>query len=219
MTLKSQVRFGKIGTIAGIVVIAGLLYYVISRKDAIIDKAYGALDNRLGGSGGGGAGPAEEAPLPIGSGPQGPARLPIGSSARRPPRNSIYRLINSAKQQRAPPPTERRIPAAQSFQNAFPNLRARPSHTNPRQLIVSDRNRKLYATSSTPNSRENFYNSIRKPATDGHILEAPGNGPRPLPMHGARWKGRARLQSRITVTCWRDPGTTKATRGWLNHVR
>ena len=186
MTLKSQVRFGKIGTIAGIVVIAGLLYYVISRKDAIIDKAYGALDNRLGGSGGGGAGPAEEAPLPIGSGPQGPARLPIGSSARRPPRNSIYRLINSAKQQRAPPPTERRIPAAQSFQNAFPNLRARPSHTNPRQLIVSDRNRKLYATSSTPNSRENFYNSIRNQPPTGTFggarqrAAAPANARRAL---------------------------------------
>ena len=66
MTLKSQVKIGKIGTVAGIVIIVGLLYYVISRKDAIIDRAYGALDGRLsgGGAGGGEAPPPEAGAVP-----------------------------------------------------------------------------------------------------------------------------------------------------------
>ena len=178
MTLKSQVRFGKITTVAGIVIIVGLLYYVISRKDAIINRAYGALDSRLsGGDAGGGEAPPPEAgavptaPLTvIGTGPY------RGGAAKKQPTGALTRVIQHIRTQpaaptpaqpAAPTPAARQAAAAEGFQNAFSNLLARPSRTNPRQLIVTDRNQVQYATSSTPNARENFYNSIRNQRPTG----------------------------------------------------
>lgn len=52
---------GAVGSIAGILVIAGLLYYVISNKDSLLEKANNRLDGYLGG-GGSNALPEPESP-------------------------------------------------------------------------------------------------------------------------------------------------------------
>ena len=121
MTLKSQVKIGKIGTVAGIVIIVGLLYYVISRKDAIIDRAYGALDGRLsgGGAGGGEAPPPEAGAVP--TAPRPPTGGYIGGATKKPPTGALTTLIRyvyaNPTPAAAPTPTPTPLPKKQQSQS------------------------------------------------------------------------------------------------------
>ena len=185
MTQKSQIKLGRIGTIGGIVVIAGLLYYIITRRDAIVDRAFGALDRSVGGSGAAPA-PEEEIRTTFADGTETITRPQGSSSAPRQPTGALYRVINYYQKQTArQTETQRRQETVRSFQNAFPDLAARYSSQGNR-LIVTDRNNRQYATSATPNARENFYNSIRNQRPTGTFggavqrAAAPANARRAL---------------------------------------
>ena len=200
MKRKRGVSFGSIGTVAGVLIVVGFLAYAFSRRDAIKNRVFGALDSGLGGSGGSGgnAGPTEE--LPPGADHVDRA-FPLGGAARRQPNNSLLRIINYYRQQpTAPTQSQQRADTVQSFQNAYPNLRARYSGSGNR-LIVTDPRGTQYATSTTPNQVTDFYNSIRN--------QPPGAS---LGVNGQN-------RQAVTPTPVRAPGTRQQQQNALDRYR